>query len=396
MRLFRRNPSKWVHFGVTSAGDFFGVMFPRKRTSGRSSDDKTSLDAAVSYLVRTIEQGNGRASSKAYQVGRGWLPPYRETTGYIIPTLLELAERDRPALASMAEQMGEWLAEVQEPNGGFIERDLRQDVKPIVFNTGQILHGFNALILRRGRQDLVGNAKRAAEFIVSSADESGSFVRNEHFGIPHAYNVRSAWALLTLGRILEDKTYEDVALANADWTVAQQTPEGFFRNNIFQPGRPANTHAIAYVLQGLIEIHGITGRKTYLDAVRLTVDQIVSVYSAKQRLVSEIGENWEFLSSHLCLTGCAQLAIVFFRLYGLVDDDRYLELGLKLLDDVVATQDVSVPDKAHYGAIKGSYPIYGRYAPLQYPNWATKFFIDALLAKEAALIKDIHRVDSST
>jgi hypothetical protein len=30
-------------------------------------------------------------------------------------------------------------------------------------------------------------------------------------------------------------------------------------------------------------------------------------------------------------------------------------------------------------------PIYGSYAPLQYPNWATKFFIDALLAKQAAL-----------
>jgi hypothetical protein len=41
--------------------------------------------------------------------------------------------------------------------------------------------------------------------------------------------------------------------------------------------------------------------------------------------------------------------------------------------------------KPHYGGIKGSQPIYGRYAPLQYPNWATKFFIDALIAKERAL-----------
>ena len=41
--------------------------------------------------------------------------------------------------------------------------------------------------------------------------------------------------------------------------------------------------------------------------------------------------------------------------------------------------------KPHYGGIKGSFPVYGRYAPLQYPNWATKFFIDALLAKQGAL-----------
>ena len=97
-----------------------------------------------------------------------------------------------------AERLGEWLSGLQEPSGGFIERDLRPDTKPVVFNTGQILHGFNALILRRGRQDLVPHARRAGDFLVSSADETGSFVRNEHYDMVHSYNVRSAWALLTL------------------------------------------------------------------------------------------------------------------------------------------------------------------------------------------------------
>ena len=385
MQPLERTPSKWVHFGVESVSDFLAVLARRTPKSGSKTDDRARLDAAVTFLVRSIQQGNGRSSSKAYQVGKGWLPPYRETTGYIIPTLLKISERGRPCLAEMAERMGDWLAEVQEPNGGFIERDLQQDVIPIVFNTGQILHGYNALIAQRGREDLVGSARRAGDFIVASADDSGSFVKNEHFGIAHAYNVRSAWALLALGRILDEETYEDAALANADWTVAQQTAEGFFRNNIFQPGRPANTHGIAYVLQGLVEIHNISGKTVYLDSVRLAADRIISLYDANQRLVSEIGEDWEFLSNHLCLTGYAQLAIVFFRLYELVKDDRYLRVGLSLLDDVAATQDVSTPDVAHFGAIKGSYPIYGRYAPLQYPNWATKFFIDALLAKEAVL-----------
>ena len=76
---------------------------------------------------------------------------------------------------------------------------------------------------------------------------------------------------------------------------------------------------------------------------------------------------------------------MFFRLYGLDGDKRYLNAGLNLLDDVAATQDVTSPARPHYGGIKGSLPIYGRYAPLQYPNWATKFFIDALLAKQGAL-----------
>jgi len=372
-----------AHFAVESVRDFLRVTLPIPE--GRSSDDQTRLEAAVTFITRSIEQCNGRASSKAYKVGSGWLPAYRETTGYIIPTLLDLAEHlNRPDLASTAERMGEWLSQVQEPNGGFIEHDLRQDTKPIVFNTGQILHGFNALILRRRRQDLVPAARRAGDFLVSSADETGSFVRNEHFDMAHAYNVRSAWALLTLGRLLDDKTYENVALANADWTVAQQTANGFFLNNIFQPGWNANTHGIAYVLQGLLEVHCISGRPSYLEVVRRTAEHIISVYGAKRYLVSEVGENWEFLSSHQCLTGCAQLAIVLFRLYGLNRDKRYLDAGVGLLDNVAATQDVTSPGKPHYGGIKGSHPIYGRYAPLQYPNWATKFFIDALLAKQRA------------
>ena len=156
-----------AHFAVESVRDFFRVAFPIQKTSDRLRDDRVHLEAAVTFIARSIEQGDGRASSKAYQVGKGWLPPYRETTGYIIPTLLDLAEHlNRPDLASTAERMGEWLAQVQEPSGGFIEHDLRQDTKPIVFNTGQILQGFNALILRRGRQDLVPHARRAGDFLV--------------------------------------------------------------------------------------------------------------------------------------------------------------------------------------------------------------------------------------
>ena len=34
--------------------------------------------------------------------------------------------------------------------------------------------------------------------------------------------------------------------------------------------------------------------------------------------------------------------------------------------------------RATDGAVPGSFPLYGRYAPLQYPNWAAKFLADSL------------------
>ena len=41
----------------------------------------------------------------------------------------------------------------------------------------------------------------------------------------------------------------------------------------------------------------------------------------------------------------------------------------------------NVNDKI-YGAIAGSYPIWGKYIHFTYPNWAVKFFVDALLLEE--------------
>ena len=37
------------------------------------------------------------------------------------------------------------------------------------------------------------------------------------------------------------------------------------------------------------------------------------------------------------------------------------------------------------GALAGSFPVWGRYAPLQYPNWATKFLADSLMLREDCL-----------
>ena len=42
-------------------------------------------------------------------------------------------------------------------------------------------------------------------------------------------------------------------------------------------------------------------------------------------------------------------------------------------------QDINTTDPNIRGGIKGSQPIYGRYSPFSYPNWAAKFFIDAVL-----------------
>ena len=51
-------------------------------------------------------------------------------------------------------------------------------------------------------------------------------------------------------------------------------------------------------------------------------------------------------------------------------------------------QDIKTGNIGMRGGIKGAYPIYGWYAPFCYPNWAAKFFIDALMLEEDLRIGD--------
>jgi hypothetical protein len=51
----------------------------------------------------------------------------------------------------------------------------------------------------------------------------------------------------------------------------------------------------------------------------------------------------------------------------------------------MSAQDIDADDADVRGGIKGSQPVWGRYAPMSYPNWAAKFFVDAMwLRRELA------------
>ena len=48
------------------------------------------------------------------------------------------------------------------------------------------------------------------------------------------------------------------------------------------------------------------------------------------------------------------------------------------IDDMRRKTTVLIPCGDIRGGIKGSQPVWGRYAPMSFPNWATKFFVDAM------------------
>jgi hypothetical protein len=74
------------------------------------------------------------------------------------------------------------------------------------------------------------------------------------------------------------------------------------------------------------------------------------------------------------------MAIIWLKIYQLSGEHKYYEAAVKSLQYVMAHQDCKTQDLNIRGGIKGSHPIWGNYTRLSYPNWATKFFIDALIS----------------
>jgi len=371
------------HFGQRALVETLKGRAPLINARPETTRHDRHLDAAAAWLKASIKVCAGRASSKAYRFPRGWMPPYPETTGYIIPTLLNLAdETGDPDYHAMAVRLSHWLTTIQREDGGYSAYALGSGKDADVFDTGMILLGFNAMQHHAPDPTIARAATKAAAFLREAMDDDGAFRRHVSHDMLHSYNVRSAWALVAHGKIQDDQHAIDAGLKNVDWTLSQQRTNGFFDNNGFKPGGDANTHGTAYVLRGLLQVHLLTGRPDILDAVLLSAAALRDKLATEGWLAANFGPDWAFRSRHVCLTGCAQLAIVFIRLAALTQDLTFIAPAERLIAQVAATQNIKAPRVVDFGGIAGSYPIYGAYAPLQYPNWATKFMIDALLVRK--------------
>jgi hypothetical protein len=75
------------------------------------------------------------------------------------------------------------------------------------------------------------------------------------------------------------------------------------------------------------------------------------------------------------------MAIIWARLFGYTRRALFREACERAVGLVAATQSLSGPPETR-GAIAGSYPIWGAYARFEFPNWAAKFFVDAVAALE--------------
>jgi len=61
------------------------------------------------------------------------------------------------------------------------------------------------------------------------------------------------------------------------------------------------------------------------------------------------------------------------------DDRQASAAAARAIEFLCDCQNITSQNPAIRGAIAGSKPFYGLYHPFRYPNWAAKFWADALL-----------------
>jgi uncharacterized protein YyaL (SSP411 family) len=282
--------------------------------------------------------------------------------------------------------MGDWELEIQRDDGGIQEGVISQTpTRSIVFDTGMVMHGWLDLYEWSGEASYLDAARRAGHFLARNQESDGSWRGDVTYSrIPHTYNARVAWALVRLAGADGDDLFEQSARRKLDWVVSRQRTNGWFDDCTFKPGMLPSTHSIAYTLRGLLESALLLGESRYLDAALRGSEPLLGVLDDLGRLPATYDAEWCPCAWYACLTGNAQLGGVWLRLHQATGEPRLLQAGLRAIELAAAHQVRSGP-AAVRGALAGSFPVFGGYAPMQYPNWATKFLVDSLMLRDHVL-----------
>jgi hypothetical protein len=356
-----------------------GLRFP-------AGGDREHLEATIRWLCTAQDAAGNGGVSAAYSLHSGWDVAYPETSGYIAATFLAAADPlGDSSLVERARRIGDWEIAIQAPSGGILSRPGRPETR--VFNTGQVILGWLAIFERTQDERYLQAARRAGDYLAGIQEADGTWQRDTHCGA-RTYHARTDWGLLKLARLAGEDRYAEAARRNLRWVMRQQQDNGWFRNCGFHDDDPI-THVIDYTLIGVLEsalIEPAAFDRSPLELVRPGLDAVCGIVDGPGvrgiagMIPASFDAQWHSRDRSSCLTGNAQLAYTLLRADGLAPSPRYVAAAGKLIGALKHTQALDGAPASVRGALAGSYPMHAGYFPDGFPNWAAKFFADALLA----------------
>jgi uncharacterized protein YyaL (SSP411 family) len=344
---------------------------------------KLAIAHGVNWLLlaqkSTPDDGMG-----SYHLINGWSASYPETTGYIIPTLLEYAsERNDRNIVDAAIHAADWLIAIQRPSGGWQGGRVNENKAEIVFNTAQIIRGMMALYRVVKDEKYLQSACRAGDWLCSIQDKSGTWTRFALMGQARVYDSYVDYPLLMLHHETGLEKYRNAAILNLNWIVDEkQQPNAWFMdcdNTVKRNDKPI-LHTIAYTIDGLLDCGIYLGERKYTEAAVKAANVLMEKFMRDGYLHGRYDRHWQG-SEHMILTGCAQMSVIWMKIAYYAGNRNYHAAAARMNNLLVKLQSRHGMKHA-FGAVSGSYPLWGRYEPFSFPNWATKYLVDALMTEE--------------
>jgi hypothetical protein len=347
---------------------------------------------ALNWL-QTSHEAVGRCGfSIGFDIRRGWLAPYAETTGYIVPTMLRVSKyAGLPDIEEIAIRSAEWLLGIQQPDGSFPDYRGRarayRERPPVVFNTAQDVFGLTSCFAWTGEERYLEAATRAGQWLAKQMNVKG-YWDNPGFGDgpSRSYYSRVTWPMAIIAKCTGNQAMLDVAQKGAAYIAAKARSDGWIAEWDFKPNQAAYTHTMAYTIEGLLEQSEVTDDPDLRRVGVHALEAVANVFSLNQSLAGAYWEGWKGDHSYICGPGHCQFAILFMQYSRLAQNpDTWTTIGNKLLATALSS-------KLRYrflpsglrGAVPASSPmILGRYEQWLVPNWGQKYAIDAVLLRDA-------------
>src|SRR5439155_681775 len=133
-------------------------------------------------------------------------------------------------------------------------------------------------------------------------------------GEARSYYSEVSWALLLLWRLTGLDRYREAAIRNLEWVVGQQAPNGFFCRSGFELGKPAVLHTIAYTIQGVLESGYLLEDSALEASARNAAETLALLQEHSGILRGSYDDEWRAGTTSRCLTGLAQMGVVWRRL----------------------------------------------------------------------------------
>jgi hypothetical protein len=341
------------------------------------------LHAAMEWILHAQAVNSDGGISASYGLLSGkWSLSYPETTGYSIPTLFLYAKQyERKDVYEAALRMVEYELDVQLANGGFpkLKEKINESDHPVAFDTGQVIFGFLSAFSQTHDTRYLNSAVRAGDWLISQQTKDGYWWNYQHQNISGTIDTLVSWALLVLFNLTGMNKYKESAGLQVDWALRQQRPNGWFSNCSFHADKPPILHTIAYTVEGLLESGIILNNEDCISAAVKVADILMNKVLPSGYIPGAFHEDWHPAVSWSCLTGNAQMARIWSRLAKVTGNSRYNQIAEIVLNFIASTQYLDRMPKDIRGGIAGSWPIYGEYLRLKYPNWAANHFASAVL-----------------